>query len=450
MGGDFLAFILGFWLSLSIRNLATPSWEQIDRHLVLFFFLFLIWLTINVINGLYDLSNLKTKKSQRHFGEAALMSLIVGIIFFYLLPNSVIAPKTILLLNVALGYGLVALWRWLYNKYLNTERLSTNVILVGFTPETEELIQILQDRPESGYKICALIDPDKKIKPAEFPFFDVYHGLNTIRPAITNHHAHLVIIAPHMHKDGAALQELYNLLFWKVQVHDLPSFYEVVTGRIPPTTFSESWFLEHLKNVQQPVYEKLRVLLDYLAGLTVGILFLAFLPFVALAIKLNSKGPIFIKQKRVGQFGENFTLYKFRSMYALSKDGSAEVEGAQFASKNDKRVTLIGKFIRKTRLDELPQSLNLLKRDITLIGPRPERPAIVDQLTEKMPYYPIRHIVKPGLTGWAVIHQNYTDTLETSLQKLQYDLFYIKNKSLLLDIMTLLRTVNVVIRMMGQ
>ena len=189
MGGDFLAFILGFWLSLAIRNWQIPNWPQIERHLVLFFFLFLIWLIINIINGLYDLGNLKNKKSQRYFLEASLISFLTSIVFFYLLSSTMIAPKTILLLNIILGYGLSALWRITYNKYINSGRLSTNIIIIGFTPEVEELINILQNKPEISYQICALIDPNKKIKPEKFPFFDVYHGLNTIRQP-------LVIIMP--------------------------------------------------------------------------------------------------------------------------------------------------------------------------------------------------------------------------------------------------------------
>ena len=137
-------------------------------------------------------------------------------------------------------------------------------------------------------------------------------------------------------------------------------------------------------------------------------------------------------------------------MYVLNDDGSAETHGAQFATKNDKRITPIGKFLRKSRLDELPQCLNLLKKEITLIGPRPERPEIVNELTKRMPFYSLRHVVKPGLTSWAVIHQNYTDTMETSLKKLQYDLYYIKNRSFLLDISILLRTINIIFRMKGQ
>jgi len=137
-------------------------------------------------------------------------------------------------------------------------------------------------------------------------------------------------------------------------------------------------------------------------------------------------------------------------MYVLKEDGSAEIDGAQFTTKDDKRVTATGKFLRKTRLDELPQFINLIKRDITLIGPRPERPEIVEQAVARLPYYSLRHMVRPGLTGWAVIRQNYTDNLEKTLQKLQYDLYYIKHRSVLMDISILLRTVNIVLRMMGQ
>jgi lipopolysaccharide/colanic/teichoic acid biosynthesis glycosyltransferase len=173
-------------------------------------------------------------------------------------------------------------------------------------------------------------------------------------------------------------------------------------------------------------------------------------PFIYLSIKINSPGPILYKQQRIGQGGRTFQLYKFRSMYSLTPDGGAETAGAQFAVKDDKRVTRVGKFLRKTRLDEIPQFINLLKGDITLIGPRPERPQIVEQLESAIIFYSLRHIVKPGLTGWAVVHQNYTDTMEKTLQKLQYDLYYIKNQSVFLDISILLKTINLVIRMMGQ
>ena len=198
------------------------------------------------------------------------------------------------------------------------------------------------------------------------------------------------------------------------------------------------------------MYEKWQVIVDCSVGVLLGVLFLVFLPLVAVVIKLTSPGPIFFKQQRVGKHGDVFTLYKFRSMYALSADGSAETGGYQFATKKDTRVTPVGRVLRRTRIDELPQVLNLFKRDMSVIGPRPERPEIVADLTKDMSYYPLRHIVRPGLTGWAVLHQHYADTHEKSLEKLQYDLYYIQHRSIILDLSILLRTLNIVFRLMGQ
>jgi len=219
-------------------------------------------------------------------------------------------------------------------------------------------------------------------------------------------------------QDENVLRELYSLLFWDVQLYDLPSFYEIITGRITPTIFSEAWFLENINTGPQPFYKTFRSILDLAAITLIGIIFLITAPLIAAAIKLESSGPIFFKQKRVGKGGKVFFLYKFRSMKALAPDGSAEIDGWQFAKKGDLRQTLVGAILRKLRLDEMPQCINIIKGDISLIGPRPERPEIVEQLQTHMPYYSLRHAIKPGLTGWAVIHQNYTDDIEKSLQKL--------------------------------
>lgn len=449
-GGDIISFALGFWISLSIRYWHTPNWQQIEQHLVLFFFLFLLWVVVNFINGLYDLGKPKVTQAWRRLVESAAIAFALSIIFIYIFPKSGIAPKTILILNIVIGYGLSAIWRLIYDKYIGLHSLQQNVILVGLTPESEELIHIIENNPHGVYKIVALLEPREDIKPKDFPFCDVYKSLNVIRPAITNHKADLIVIAPHIQRDQAFQRELYELLFWPVRVTDLTTFYEVITGRIPPSTFSETWFLDNLKNNEHPIYQKFRLIIDWVAGILGGLLFLILFPFIFVATKLSSHGPVLYKQQRVGQGGTIFYLYKFRSMFALTPDGSAELQGPQFTTKDDTRVTKIGKFLRLSRLDELPQFINLLKGDITLIGPRPERPEIVKQLEANMVFYSLRHIIKPGLTGWAVVQQNYTDTLEKTMQKLQYDLYYIKNQSIFLDISILLRTINLVIRMMGQ
>ena len=449
--GDLASFVVAFWFSLFIRHFTIPTSHELEGHFMQFVLVFLLWIILNFINGLYDLEKQNNPLAfYRRVLETAGIAFVTSIIFFYILPIGRLTPKTILALNILLGYGLMSLWRFSYTSVVGVRRLQTRVVLIGFTEESKDLLDILESQPDRGYRIVSLIDPSRAVKSVDFPNIDVYHGLNTVRPAITNYKANMVVIAPQLERDPEALRELYQLLFWQVQIIDLASFYEMVTGRIPPSTFSEAWFLEHLRNARQPIYDRVRVSTDFLIGIAMFALFISLLPFIALAIKLSSPGPIFIKQKRIGQGGSPFTLYKFRSMYALSEDGSAEVGGVQFAQKNDQRITSVGKFLRKIRLDELPQVINLLKRDVTLIGPRPERPEIMSELEKRMPYYPLRHLVRPGLTGWALIHQNYTDNYDTSLQKLQYDLYYIKNRSLFLDLSIFLRTINVIIRLMGQ
>jgi len=314
----------------------------------------------------------------------------------------------------------------------------------------EELATILSEQPERGYTLVAWITPEQYGLKQRFPKTTFYSSVTAIRPSITVHAIHDVIIASEMRNDTAVRRELYELLFWKVNIRSLTSLYEVLTGRIPPYTFSESWFLDHLQHTAHPVYERTHRFFDISIGVCMYISFIILYPFVALAIRLDSPGSAIFKQERVGLCGTPFFLYKFRSMYALAKDGSAEIDGAQFAIKDDKRITRVGTFLRKIRLDELPQAINLIKGDISLIGPRPERPDIVHALETTMPYYPVRHIIKPGITGWAQVNQHYTDTLEQSLQKLQYDLYYIKNRSLVLDLSIILKTVNVVMRGMGQ
>jgi len=220
--------------------------------------------------------------------------------------------------------------------------------------------------------------------------------------------------------------------------------------RIPPFTFSEGWFVAHLQEQQKKIYDRLRILSDYLLALIVGVFFIITFPLVALAIKLSSKGQIFFSQDRVGKGGLIFRVYKYRTMKSLSADGSAETNGPQFASAKDVRITSVGKILRLTRIDETPQFINILKGHMSFIGPRPERPEFVVQITEKMPFYSLRHLIKPGLTGWAQVNESYYGTIEENLRKLEYDLYYIKNRNFTLDISILLRTVNTILRLAGR
>ena len=450
MLGDLIAFSLGFWLSLIIRYFEMPNAETINRNLSVFTLLFATWVVINFINGLYDLGLLKEKKQYLRILESATLSILASILILYLVPNNQTTPKTILLLNVIFGFAICYIWRLIYAKFIIAKKSGSRVIFIGYNQEIHELMEILDNHPERGYQPVAVFDPNNKINEALPNSITVYRNIQALRSAINAHKANLIVTEPHVQSNPDILKELYELLFWPVRTTELSSFYETITGRVPPSTFSETWFLGNLANIDKPIFNKIKRFVDYIFAFILGLFLIAILPLVILGIKITSRGPIFFKQARVGHFGTVFNIYKFRTMYVMAPDGSAEKNGFQFASKNDKRATSVGKFLRKTRLDELPQIINLIKGEITLIGPRPERPEIVANLEKQMPYYSLRHMVKPGITGWAAIHQNYTDTLETTLKKLQFDLYYIKNRSFLLDTIILLKTINVVIRMMGQ
>jgi exopolysaccharide biosynthesis polyprenyl glycosylphosphotransferase len=448
--GDAASLFLGTIFALYIRRLGTPGAEEVSQGILLFSALIFLWIIIHYINGLYDIGKLVQKHTlYPRLLQASIINLLVGIIFFYILPGDFFAPKTILLLSIICGYTLIMIWRFLFSTLVATKTLTASVLFIGNSSEMEELANVIYTKPERGYRLEAWISPAAMEK-ERYSTTTFYDSVRAIRPSVTVHNIDIVVIADEFKKDAVILREVYELLFWKVHITSLTSLYETLTGRIPPHTFSESWFLDHLQHASHPIYDKARRILDALTG---GILFLLLLllyPFISLAIRISSPGPIIFKQERVGTSGTTFFLYKFRSMYALTADGSAETDGVQFTIKGDERITRVGKFLRKTRIDELPQAINLLKGDVSIIGPRPERPEIVQQLELKMPYYPVRHIIKPGITGWAQINQHYTDTLEQSLQKLQYDLYYIKNRSILLDLSILLKTINVVLRGMGQ
>lgn len=450
--GDNIGLIIGLFLSLALRQFHWPSLEQIVIHLPLLWILIVVWTVSNYINGLYDLGRISGADKYRRLTQASAMSLVMSAIAFYIFNTSSVAtPKTILVLTVLLGYSLSALWRQFSSNILALVPLHTRIIVVGYDNETADLIDLLIKNPGKGYSVAAVFDPNHSIKPETLSKeISVYTNLTALRAAITTHKAHLVVPAPNLSGHPDIVRELYELLFWPVRIMEFSTFYESVTGRVPASSYSDGWFISNLVNREHQMYDSIRRAMDWVVGIGMGFIFLGLFPFIATAIKFNSKGPILFKQKRMGWRSTTFTIQKFRTMYVLAADGSAETQGPEFAKKDDERITPVGKFLRQTRLDELPQFWNLLRGDITLIGPRPERPEIFAKLESAMPYYHLRLLVKPGITGWAAINQHYAGTIDEAIQKLQYDLYYIKNRSVLLDLVVVLRTVNVVLRMMGQ
>ncbi len=447
LAGDLITLYAGLYLALYFRYLKIPQGNLQDL-LSPMTQLFILAAVILFIAGLYDIS--KAKNSWAFYQKiiiSALVWAIFGIIYFYINPKQAVAPKTILLLTAVIGFGLISLWRFFYNKFISTT-LKYNIIFAGITAEVKELINNIQKEPRLGYFVTGVIS-DNETDGAQFPNITFGKTIAAINNQNKNG-ANIIVLSPHMTANADLLKELYQSLFQQVSVVNLSDFYESVMHRIPPFTFSEGWFVTNLREQHKKIYDRFRILTDYVLATIIGVFFIITFPFIALAIKLNSKGRVFFSQNRVGRQGLIFKVYKYRTMMSLSADGSAETGGPQFAADKDARITSVGRILRLTRLDEIPQFINILKGEMSVIGPRPERPEFVSQLTEKMPYYALRHLIKPGLTGWAQIHNSYYGTIEENLQKLEYDLFYIKNRNFTLDVSIILRTINTILRLAGR
>lgn len=453
LSGDILSLYAGLYLALFLRYQNRPGQGQWDALITPMSWLFLAAVLIAFIAGLYDIG--RAKNNWRFFERiliSALVWIMTGVLFFYVYPqNNLVTPKTILILTALCGFGLISLWRYFHNRFLSAVILKTNIIFIGAAPETLEIIKIIQKNPERGYLALGLVDPESASPLARETagLLPVAQNLKSLSALLGKFSPHIFVIAPQFVKNEELLKDLYSQLFRQVEMTDLAKFYEEITGRIPPFTFSESWFLTNLREQQKKIYDRIHILVDYLIALILAVFFIISFPIIALAIKLNSRGPVLFRQERVGRNGKTFHIYKYRTMKAVNADGSAETNGPVFAAAGDTRITLVGRFLRRTRLDEIPQFINILSGEMSLVGPRPERPEFVRQLTEAMPFYALRHLVKPGLTGWAQL-QGYSGTIDENLRKLEYDLYYIKNRGPLLDAAIILRTINVIVKMAGR
>jgi exopolysaccharide biosynthesis polyprenyl glycosylphosphotransferase len=439
LGGDLVCLYLGLLIALTVRQGHTNSLLDVISPMTA---LFLFAAVIMFITGLYDVTRLKNKAEM--YGKLALAAgiwIVVGIIFFYLNIKAAASPKTILALTGLVGFLLIAIWRTIYNRLLSTSIWKATIAFAGVTPETKELIDFLVKRPQLGYKIVGVFSLNTENLPADIP---QYKSPAELPPF------NIMVVAPTLESDPALTKNLYQNLFRRAQIETLAGFYEKIIKRVPPFVLSETWFLTNLQEQNKKIYDRAKLILDYLAAALMFVFFITTFPIISFLVKLSSSGPIFYTQNRVGRDGKIFRICKYRSMRVLNADGSAETNGPQYAGQKDDRITTVGKFLRLTRLDELPQLINIFKGEMTLIGPRPERPEFVDKLTEAMPFYAIRHLVKPGLTGWAQLQHNYYGTVDENLRKLEYDLYYIKNRGPLLDIAIILRTINIILGLKGR
>ena len=359
---------------------------------------------------------------------------IVLFFMFFLRPNLVIT-EDILIYSTFVIILIIPLWRIVYNWLLKNKKLTKKVLFIGFDEIAQKIKKELDVRNDYAFEIIGIVK--EKNTDSEKSFYN--KAKLKLQNFINSKSLDLIVIALKEKRGRLPLDLLVELKVNGIGIQSASNFYEKLTGRLIVENIAPGYIIFNEGFASRPLQKGLKRIFDvFLAfiGLTLSI---PILIIFAIAIKLESKGPVFYKQVRVGEKEKEFVIYKLRSMR-----NDAEKDKPIWAQKDDPRITRVGKFIRKTRIDEIPQMWNVLKGDMSFVGPRPERPFFVKDLKKKIPFYNQRHAVKPGITGWAQIRYPYGSSFEDALEKLKYDLYYIKNFSLLFDLAILFETTRVV------
>jgi sugar transferase (PEP-CTERM system associated) len=369
---------------------------------------------------------------------AASMGVMFLSVLYFMLPGSTLWRSN-LLYALWIGFGMVVGVRAVLGKLLGNEALRRRVLVLGAGARANRINQ-LGDRPGCGFVVVGNIDMndcETIVKTAINRDF-----IDNLSTYVTKLHASEVVLALQERRNAMPLSDLIRLRTTGVHVNEVSTFLERETGRIDLRSVNPSWLIfsdgfssgRRLSSIAKRIF-------DISASAVLLAAVLPALAIAALLVKFDSKGPAFFRQKRVGLFGQNFNVIKLRTMRI-----DAEADGkAKWAEKNDPRITRVGRFLRKTRIDELPQCWSVLKGDMSFVGPRPERPEFVEDLEDKLVYYAERHMVKPGITGWAQINYPYGASLNDARHKLEYDLYYAKNYTPFLDLLIMLQTIRVVL-----
>lgn len=483
---------------------ATPPWkleDAIGQAWISAFMVSVLAQFAIAFNELYDfrVSSSRYTRAARFLGSTGWAILIVlasvtlmeiwGVGRILEFPGLPLAQTVILLTStLILGFAVLYFWRALFHWLLQRARFNERLLIVGSGRLSERLVSALDGGSTAGFDLVGVYQPPgsargdvkarkadtgnpwfealrkavgsesgegaparklaietpPKILPTALPLVQLPQG-QTLSEFARQSNVDHIVVALSDRRGSLPTGDLLTCRLDGLTVSEGEAFFEAITGKIPAEAMRPSYLIFNTGFIQHPLTETMKRIVDIAASLA-GLFFLwpAMLA-TAIAVRLDSPGPVLFKQERTGRSGRPFTLMKFRSMRVDAEKNTGPV----WAQENDPRITRVGNFIRKTRLDELPQLINILGGSMSLVGPRPERPTFVADLSEKIPYFEQRHIVKPGMTGWAQINYPYGNTQEDALQKLQYDLFYIKYHSTLFDLSIIFNTIKTVILRKG-
>jgi len=430
--GDVAVLATSLYLALSVRYLELPGSELLATHFRAFIWLFAAWVGVFFIAGLYDRDILLFPQSlpSRIFRVQIINSLL-GVVFFYTIPHFAIAPKTNLFVFVVVSFGLILLWRNLgiqaVTRWLRPSQIP-QMVLVASGRSAKQAEGKLTAGEHNGVQLASRIDPDG-------------HTPESLHQAITEavkSGVSLIVVDTGDSRVREVLPHVYDLLYRSVRFYSFDAVYEQLFDRVALRQIEHRWFVEQINLSPHVAYDFLKRVMDVLISVVLLVLFVPFLPLIALAIQLEDGGPIFYSQNRIGAGGKTIRITKLRTMTSDQTDV----------------ITTVGWFLRRTRIDEFPQLWDILRGDLSLIGPRPELPDLVDQYQKEISYYNARHLIKPGISGWAQLRHDtppkYGIDISKTKQKLAYDLYYIKHRSLLLDIKIALQTLQVIMSQSGE
>ncbi|HRY62532.1 MAG TPA: sugar transferase [Candidatus Paceibacterota bacterium] len=423
--GDILSLILALWVALFIRYQQVPDLTSFETNFFAFLPVFGFWMLSFFIFGFYDKQTTALKKSlPTAIFNVSVINGFVALTFFYLFAFPEVTPKTNLLLCLIFSTAFVIFIRTNIFDLVRSSKIG-NVILVGDSDEIREIGEEILKNKNYGMNPIVLNNLDENI----FQFArDNKSGSIIVNLRCGGNNKNSAII--------------YRLLSSDFNIIDAERVYESLFDKISLSCVNDEWFLENNPDRPRFLYDFIKRSFDLVTSFILAIFSLIFYPFVYLAIKLDDGGPVFLYQERVGKNGRLVNIIKFRTM-SVSDEG-------KWVVKNDPRITRVGGFLRKSRIDELPQLWNVLRGDVSLVGPRPELPKLVDLYEKEIPYYSMRHLVKPGLSGWAQIHhEKPPHSIEETREKLAYDLYYIKNRSLALELEIALKTIKTLLSRSG-
>lgn len=433
-GGDVLIFIVSLWITLLLRYRAIPTSDVLSSHLPPFLFLFAIWALIFYMAGLYGKRIILFKnKLSNIILRVQLVNIVVAALFFFFVPGIGIAPKTNLILYLFVSLGLIFIWRLWFFPRLTSPTTRERVALIGSGAEVEELVREVNENPRYSIRFVEVI-----------PASAVENNFDDFIRTIQQKGISLVVIDAEDDSLRALNIRLYKFATEErsFEFTDLKELYEEVFDRVPLSLLQYDWYMKTSRNQALLLYTTGKRIIDIIGGIAMGVATIIIVPFVWVAMRIEGPGSLFIAQNRIGMRGSNMRAYKFRSMRYNDAGSKAWVKEG-----GENYVTRVGAFLRLTSLDEFPQFINILSGELSLVGPRNDTEGLGKRLAEEIPYYNLRYSVKPGITGWAQINQQYEQgnispqSVEETKTRLAYDFYYIQNRSLILDIIIALKTV---------